>query len=430
MGQKRLRVGSRDLGGEFLKGINLHAPESRDFCPEIINFLRRTPIEWVRIHPLPTRRLRARGPTGVSHLEAIEKYAEAGFNLIIPIDVGVKENVGVITQGNLRAFVDDSYSYSYKAVKQIETKIAKFKRTVIYGIENEIDTKEWILQSAPTVGWRAGPLTWLELSVDKELKFKRLNNIVSGIREASPNSLIMVNFEADDPVEDWNTQTSIMLAAQTVFSKLGFLEKDARERMNNYRLDVSEAVVRLRTFDIVGLDNYPNYFRKIPPRGQNIGPKTDYIARLTKKPVINVEFGYTREGRGIRRFSLFRDIPIDSKSPTVFSPEELQKRFFANALTSIENSSSQGTFPWVLYLELIHYYKPVEESGFSLMRIGSNRILEPVPALDYYLNWLAEMDDRKLGDFLPKERIANRQEDLSPTNEALDPKKSSASSSK
>jgi hypothetical protein len=388
--------GIHGIGGEFLKGINIHAPESRDFCTEIIDFLRRTPIEWVRIHPLPSRRLRARGPSGISHLEAIEKYAEAGFNLIIPIDVGVKENVGVISRLDLRKFVDESYGHSFKAVKQIETKIAKYNRSVIYGVENEIDTKEWILQSMPSVGWRGSPLAWFRLSVNKDLKSKRLNHILAGINEASPNALTMVNFEADDPVEDWNSQISLILGAQTVFSKMGLLQKDARHRMNNYRLDVFETIRSLKHFDIIGLDNYPNYFTKIPPKGHNIGSKVDYVARQTRKPVINVEFGYSTEGKGIkRRGALFRQ---DQNNPQLqlLSPEQLQKRFFVNALGSVENSSSQGTFPWVLYLELVHYYKPVEEIGFSLMKLGSNRILQPTASLDYYLNWLESLDPHRI----------------------------------
>jgi hypothetical protein len=395
-----LPLESRSLGEEFLKGINIHSPESRDYCLETIEFLRKTPIEWLRIHPLPSRRLKARGPSGISHLDSIEKYAEAGFNLIIPIDVGVKENVGLINAGNLRSFVDDSYGESYRAVKQIEARIGKYGRRVIYGVENEIDTKEWIMQSMPNVAWRGEPLAWIRLSVDKEMKFRRLGHILEGIREAaSPDSLTMVNFEADDPHEDWNTQMSILIAAQTVFSKLGVLEKGARHRMNNYRLDVQEAMRRLRSFDIIGLDNYPNYFTKIPPKGKKVGIKVDEIARLTRKPVINVEFGYTRHGRGTKPLKLLS--PPSSLGENVnghplSSPEDLQKEFFQNALGSIENSSSQGTFPWVFFLDPAHGYKPTEENGFSLLNLGANMRFEPAPALDLYITWLDNMKNAEL----------------------------------
>jgi hypothetical protein len=370
----------KGLEDGFLRGINIHAPESRDFCLETIEFLRRTPVEWVRIHPIPSRRLRSKGPNGLSHLDSIERYAEAGFNLVIPIDVGVRENVGVINAATLRSFVDESYGESYKAVKQIETRTAKYADCrIIYGVENEIDTKEWILQSIPTVAWREETLAWLELSINKDLKFKRLGHILDGIKDASPDSLTMVNFEADDPADDWNLTTSFILAAQTVFSKMGLLERDARYRMNNYRLDVAETMRRLKKFDIIGLDNYPNYFRKVPPLGQKIGKKVDYIARMSRKPVINVEFGYTREG---------------AVQPLV-SSEELQEQFFSNALRSIENSSSQGTFPWVLFLDLLNYYKPKEENGFGLLKLGSNRNFDSVPALDLYFNWLDAIKTRE-----------------------------------
>jgi hypothetical protein len=382
-------------GDEFLKGVNIHAPESRTYTLELIDFLRRTPIEWVRIHPLPSRRLRSRGTTGTSYLEAIEKFAEAGFNLILPIDVGVRDNVGVVSTPFLRKFVDDSYGESFRAVKQIESKLSKYRGVrVIYGVENEIDTKEWILQSMPNVRWRETTLSWLELSTDKDLKFKRLGNILDGIKDAAPNSTTMVNFEADDPQDDWTTQMSFLMAAETVLSKLRILEKDVRTRMGNYRLDVIEATRRLRSIDIIGLDNYPNYLTKIPARGTDIGKKVDEVSRLASKPVINVEFGYTTLGRGTKPIKLFGSNKTEGSEHHGFvdqislHPEEHQRLFFVNAISSIENSCSQGTFPWVLMLDPAHQYFPSEESGFTLLKIGSNGCLEPLPALDYYLSWL------------------------------------------
>jgi hypothetical protein len=405
-GASSLRIAGIEKG--FLKGINVHSPESRDYCLEIIEFLRKTPIQWIRIHPLATRRLRARGSNGITHLDAIEKYAEAGFNLIIPIEVGVRENVGVISGATLRNLVDQSYGESFKAVKQIETRLSKYESTrIIYGIENEIDTKEWILQSMPNVAWRAAPLAWIQLSMNKELKFKRLANILDGIKDASPNSLTMVNVEADDPSENWNSEISFIVASQMVLSKMKLIDKDSKERMNNFRLDLKEAIRRLKRFDIVGLDNYPNYFTKIPPRGKMIGSRVDEIARLTRKPVINVEFGYTRIGRGSRPLKVFGTPENLETAMNVISPSpaKLQKQFFVNALTSIENSSSQGTFPWVLFLDPAHGYKPPEESGFSLLELGANRRLEPSAAMDYYLNWLDLLNSKELDDRVSVGRV-------------------------
>jgi hypothetical protein len=391
---------SSPLGSsEFLKGINVHAAEARAFTAELIEFLRKTPVEWVRIHPLPSRRLKSRGITGLSYLDAIEKFAQAGFNLILPIDVGVKENVGVITGAHLRKFVDDSYGESFKSVKMIETRLSRFGNlNIIYGVENEVDTKEWILQAMPTIGWRETTMAWIELSVNKDLKYKRLGYILDGIREAAPGKATMVNFEADDPADDWTTFTSMMLGAQAVFSKLGLLEKDARNRLNNYRIDIATALARLRHFDIIGLDNYPNYFTKIPPRGGELGAKASKIAMRTHKPVINVEFGYTTTGRGTKPIRIFaRDSLGNAQDdPHYSSPEENQKQFFVNALASIESSSSQGTFPWVLMIDPASGERPAEEKGFSLLKIGSNRMLEPVPALDYYIRWLDTLKAREI----------------------------------
>src|SRR5487761_833624 len=199
-------VEMKSLGpSEFLKGINDNAPEFRDYTTELIEFLKTTPIEWVRIHPLPSRRLRATNLAGMSYVDAISRFAEARFNLILPIDVGVKENVGVLTIPRLLKFVEESYSHSFRAVRQIDAMISKFNIRVIYGVENEIDTKEWNLQSMPTVGWREAVLAWLELSVDVDLKFKRLRYILDGIKDASPDSVTMVNLEANDPKDDWTT---------------------------------------------------------------------------------------------------------------------------------------------------------------------------------------------------------------------------------
>jgi hypothetical protein len=374
-------------GGEFLNGINIHVPESRDFTLELIDYLRKTPIDWVRIHPLPSRRLRDKNRAGVSHIDAIAKFAEAGFNLVLPIEVGIKDNVGVVTGAHLRRFVDDSYSEAFKAVKLIEARLSRFKTRIIYGVENEIDTKEWILQSMPFAGWRETTLGWAELSANRVLKYKRLGYILEGIKEASPNSTTMVNFEADDPIDDWTLTMATLYASQKVFSKLGVLDHSARRRMNNYRIDIMEAIANLPQVDIVGLDNYPNYFSKVPPKGQEIGAKVDEIARATKKPVINVEFGYTGLEPIWKQYTLRGKKKVYPKTTS-----EYQEEFFRNALGSIENSVSQGTFPWVLFLDPLKNYRPVEENGFSLMRaVGFHRVLEPVAALNFYVNWLERM---------------------------------------
>jgi hypothetical protein len=379
---------TRVLGpSEFLKGINVHAPEFRDHAKALIDYLKTTPIQWVRIHPLPSRQLRATNFAGVSYLDAISKFAEAGFNFILPIDVGVKENVGVLTISRLQKFVyDESYFQSFRAVSQIVDAISKFNTRVIYGVENEIDTKEWILQSTPTVGWREATLAWLELSVDVDLKFKRLRYILDGIKDAAPDSPTMVNFEADDPKDDWTTFMSFLIGAETVMSKLGILERNAHRRINDYRIDIARAIKKLDV-DIIGLDTYPNYFTKIPPKGREIGPKVDEVSREGRKPVINAEFGYTiREPE-------WKHIQSPKISRQYHTVQEFQTNFFENALASIESSTSQGTFPWVLMLDPRKHYRPVEEDGFTLLKTDHNRVLKSVPALTYYVEWLKRIDD-------------------------------------
>ncbi len=373
----------------FLRGINVHAPESRDHADELIEFLSGTPIEWVRIHPLPSRRLRARNEEGTSYLDAIGKFARAGFNLILPIDVGVRDNVGIVTAPRLRHFIDESYSESYKAVKQIETRLEG--RSVIYGVENEIDTKEWILQSMPTVRWRETTLSWISLSVNSGMKYKRLKNILDGIHDASPGSMTMVNFEADDPRDDWTSMMSFMIASQNVLSKMRLLERSTSMRMNNYRFDVVGAMEHLDV-DIIGLDNYPNYFTKFPPRGQEVGRKVDQVSRWSKKPVINVEFGYSsRNPRSLLSSFVNELFPKRRKVNTLqVSGREAQRTFYENALASIANSRSRGTFPWVLFLDPMRTYRPEAESGFTLLERGFSKRFEPVPALSYYLEWLDE----------------------------------------
>ena len=348
---------------DFLKGINVHCPEARDFVDELIPFLHETPIGWLRIHPLPSRRLREKNKAGISYLEAIRRYAEAGFNLVLPIDVGVKENVGVVSGAHLNHFVDDSYTQSFKAVKQIETVVSRYGRRIIYGIENEIDTKEWILQSAPLVGWRETPMAWFRLSTNRPLKWKRLRYIYEGIKDASPDSCTMLNFEADDPIDNWTTTMSLLHASQKILTSVGILDKKFRQSLNNYKLDISEAITQLPEVDLIGLDNYPNYFEKNPPKGEEIGRKVNEVAHSTRKPVLNIEFGYTGLEPYWKTHTLFGE-----KKKALFDPDQNQCIFFEKALSSIENSVSQGTFPWVLFLNPTRNYRPAEENGFSLIK--------------------------------------------------------------
>ena len=126
----------------------------------------------------------------------------------------------------------------------------------------------------------------------------------------------------------------------------------------------------------------------MPPKGSEIGKKVDEVAKSCRKPVLNVEFGYTTSE------PWWRDLMIWRKDLDPNSPEDHQRQFFDNALGSIENSASQGTFPWVMFLDPSRHYKPNEEKGFSMMVQGNNLILEPLPALVLYLDWLGTIGKR------------------------------------
>ena len=215
-------------------------------------------------------------------------------------------------------------------------------------------------------------LPGLSLPFDVNLKFKRLRCILDGIKDASPDCVTMVNFEADDPKEDWTIFMKLLVGAETVMSKLGILEKNAHRRINDYRIDIVRAIKKLKV-DIIGLDSYPNYFTKVPPKGREIGPKVDEVAREGRKPVINAEFGYTIREPAWKHFQSGK---MSRRSQSL---QEFQKNFFENALASIESSTSQGTFPWVLMLDPRKRYRPVEEKGFTLLRTDHDRVLKSVP---------------------------------------------------
>ena len=108
--------------------------------------------------------------------------------------------------------------------------------------------------------------------------------------------------------------------------------------------------------------------------------------REARKPVINAEFGYTIREPAWKHFQ------SGKMSRQSQSLQEFQKNFFENALASIESSTSQGTFPWVLMLDPRKRYRPVEEKGFTLLRTDHNRVLKSVPALTYYVEWLKGID--------------------------------------
>jgi len=373
------------IGESFLCGINVKAKHARSIPGLCLEVLKEKPITWLRVHEIPTRLLEEKAENGVSHLDAIEKFCEAGYNLIVPIDVGIVENVGRIPIERLDDFIDESYEYSRSAASKIYVIAKAYDRKVIFGVENEIDTKEWILQSSPLAGWRGETATWFTLSMDIERKYRRLNNILVGIHEGAPEALTMTNVEADD-LETYVPQMHTFFDASTkILQARGLLTK--KEKLSDHLEDWKVEMKRVRDkldVDFVGIDNYPNYAWKWPVLGSEIGPKTDEASRISGKPAINCEFGYTTHR------SLYETLAaLIWRKP---SAERMQAEFYERTLSSIKRSSSKGSFPWVIFTEPFISNNPAEEGGFGLHKLENHKVAYVEPSFDIYCDWLKSLE--------------------------------------
>lgn len=359
--------------GVFMKGINIHEKYARTQTNRLIEFLKGTKIEWVRIHPLPTRKL------DTDSLNAIDKFCAAGYNLIVPIDVGVVDNVGEVSLDKVEKFVGDSYDFAKAAVTRISRIVREHDRHIVYGIENEIDTKEWFLQSLPRVGWRKSPEAWFKMASDVDLKYRRLNNILKGVKDADPRANTMVNVEADDLWSFIGHMDKHIKESEELLKGLGLIENPLLSYLEDWEVEMGRVAKKL-AIDLVGLDNYPNYLNKYPVRGQEIGSRVDRAAQLSGKPAINCEFGYTT----YRPFWL----NVWYELTHIPSSSELQLKFFENALQSITASSSKGTFPWVMLTDSTEVTIPGEENGFGIMKVDPRIGIRREPAFDCYVRWL------------------------------------------
>jgi hypothetical protein len=88
--------------------MNVAADDVREYPETVVEILQSTPIRWVRVHPLPNRSLLEKGPTGLSYLQGVEYLCKKGYNVIVPIEVGVETNVGTIAIGDLDRFIEES----------------------------------------------------------------------------------------------------------------------------------------------------------------------------------------------------------------------------------------------------------------------------------------------------------------------------------
>jgi hypothetical protein len=369
------------IGESFLHGINLRATHVRSVPKVCLDVLKEKPIRWLRIHETPTRLLDEKADNGLSYLDGIEELCQAGYNLVVPIDVGSVENVGKIPLGSLDKFVEESYDYSKEAASKLHSIALSHGRKIIFGVENEIDTKEWVLQSSPLAEWRGETTTWFALSIDLEKKYERLNNILAGIHDAAPGALTMTNVEADDLDTYLVQMHKFFDKSARILRKNGLIAENEEigDHLEDWKIEMERVRDRLDV-DLVGIDNYPNYVRKWPVLGGEIGPKADDARRISGKQVINCEFGY----------STYRS-PTETLEALILrkpSAREMQEEFFRIALASIGVSSSKGTFPWVTFTEPSAFNNPPQEGWFGLHKLKGQEVTYAEPSFKLYCDWL------------------------------------------
>ena len=369
-----------------MAGINIGGYEVREFPDKIVEDLKQTPINWIRVHLLPNRHLSEKSDTSyLTYLDGINYLCRNGYNIIAPLEVGVEENTGTVWSYHLDKFIEESYFDAECASKQISKIIEEHHRQVIFGVENEIDFKSWILQSFPGIGWRKSFITWAIQALDVNLKYRRLKNILKGILDTNSGAKTMTNVNAEDPRVFVDSIRNELKKRSPVLKKHSIELDDIYEKLIDWdwHTELKEIKKRLDV-DYVGLDNYSNYIKKYPARGSETGGKITEAASLSGKQVLNAEFGYTTYRRFLRdRFFTFLGRP---------SASEMQRQFFENSLRSIENSPSIGTFPWVLLR-----YRPVppndppnpkQECCFGLIQEDKEGEWKTMPSFTYYLEWL------------------------------------------
>jgi len=362
-------------------GVNVEGDHLRESPSWVVDVLSHTPIKWLRIHTLPTRSLDQKGPNGISYLDAIEHVCRSGFNILTPIDVGYTDVVGTIPRAKLDSFVEESYDYSFKAAKLIAETASRNHVEVMFGIENEIDIKSWIMQSLPGIGWRESSETWTSLSLDYTLKYKRLNNILKGVKDAAPATPTMASVSAED-VDDLigllRTRPRVLPVKKSSLESLA-------DKFVDWKVELAHIKEHLDV-DLVGIDSYPNYFLKYPIMGQDTATKVADAAALSGKPVFNSEFGYSTYRSRFERIYL----GLLRRRPS----SRLQEEFFRNTLSSIETSKSMGTFPWVLLTHTDRVEIPRQETYFGLLQMHGNHVRK-MPAFDYYTDWLKRRETKQ-----------------------------------
>ena len=364
-----------------MAGVNVDGGLLRESPKWVTETLASTPIRWLRIHTLPTRSLDQKGPGGLSYLDAIEQVCRSGLNIVTPIDVGYTEVVGSVPRAGLDAFIEESYGYSSKAARLIAETASRYNVEAVFGIENEIDMKSWIMQSLPGIVWRESSEAWISFALDSSLKYQRLNNILRGVKDSVPAARTMVNVSAED-AED--LLGLLRRRPRDLPAQRGALETFS-DKMVDWKVELAHVKERLDV-DLVGVDTYPNYFLKFPIMGQDTANKVAQAAAISGKPIFNPEFGYSTYRSILERFSAGLLLKP--------SASRMQVEFFRNTLASIETSQSVGTFPWLLMTQTDRVEVPRQESYFGLFQMHG-RAVRKQPAFDYYVDWLQRRDGKK-----------------------------------
>ena len=431
----------------FMVGINIKGKHARDLNAWIRNRLKTTAIKWLRIHdPFPTRNLESSNAQGYSYLNAIRDFCDSGFNLVLPIDVGIVQNdirIGAQFEEpdstTLEDSIEESYHYAYKGTKQICETIKSAKQVeVIFGIENEIDVKQMILQSAPLLGWRQYATSWKKMAMNLELRRRRLMNICKGVhkacKETGINAKTLINMSCDD-VKDVFESHKISEEFLGWFEQLGVSDKvrnalddeytprrlyqdvlnfvkdvspndEAMQRFDSWELDLERTTKELdeelskegmEPIDYIGVDTYPDYFSLESPKGKKVGEKVEIAEKIIGKgkKIINLEFGHHTFSTGNFLSSILQEIPnleeFVNRLLGKATPSENQLEFFRDALESISQTASIGTFPWVLITEpdIIEKY-PLQEAYFGLIKQRADGTLKEEPAFLEYVRWSSE----------------------------------------
>jgi hypothetical protein len=365
--------------GEFMAGVNVQGDDLREFPERIVELLKSTPISWVRVHLLPTRRLEEKGRRGLTYLDGLEVLCKSGYNILAPIDVGYAENVGVVPEAGLDAFIADSYQFSFDAAEKLAEVGERHKVKVLYGVENEIDPKSCLLQALPEVSWRGSFEVWAAMALEPRLKYQRLANIARGITDAVPGARLTTSLDAEDATDVVDDVIEHMSRRhQKVLDRLAIPVDEVEDRVIDWRAELACMKGKL-DLDIVGLDSYPNYLFKYPVLGGEIGLKVDDAEKISGIPVFNPEFGYSTYRNILERVALGV-----SRRP---SSEKMQAEFFRNALESIGRSGSRGVFPWVLLTHVDRPEKPAQEAYFGLFAMKGETLTRR-QAFDRYVEWL------------------------------------------